>query len=104
MYTEGTPNRPPLTAATQSIQERIQAGLLRTRSRVAEGGVYGDRTAAGQPLRPAQDRLLVRGTSPVREGKVIQVRQRIADGYYGKPEVKEALSRAILESIGLDDD
>lgn len=100
MKTEGPHRHPPLTAATRSIQERNRAGFLRARPQAADGRVQGNRIGGRPPVQAVQDRLILGGTSPVREGKVIQARQRIAEGYYWRPEVKEALSRAILESIG----
>jgi len=39
----------------------------------------------------------------IRMGKVLEARKRIREGYYNRAEIKEALTRNMLEDLGLDE-
>jgi len=53
----------------------------------------------GAPSLRLVDRVELGGENP-REGKIQEVRERIADGYYDRPEIRETLIRSLLRSFG----
>ena len=57
------------------------------------------RNLNSSPITPAD----VDAVSDVRQARITAVRQRVAEGFYDRPEVREAIADAVLDS-GLVDD
>ncbi len=77
------------------------SGTVRTDDPRSRAGVRtGEEVTGGHGVRVPVDSVELTTTSPVRAEKVAQVRARIAEGYYERDEIKEALSRRLLEQFG----
>jgi hypothetical protein len=93
------PQSEPLAA-----QGRVTAGEARTRGLRAAVDAGRAPAAGGTPPACAPDRLscALPGGRAIRTARVDQARQRIAEGYYDQPAVRQNLAARLLASLGLD--
>jgi anti-sigma28 factor (negative regulator of flagellin synthesis) len=93
MITEG-----PRGCAQRSRLHHEQASASQTREMSAARPTHTPASRAPDAVRRT-DTVELSSTSPVRAQKVAQARQRIADGYYERPDVRQALGRLLLEQL-----
>ena len=78
--------------------ERRDTEVKRRRSAARSGDVVEISTTARTLGSQSVSREDLNAVSDVRQARVEAVRQRVASGYYDRPEVREAIADAVLDS------
>jgi anti-sigma28 factor (negative regulator of flagellin synthesis) len=66
---------------------------------VSEAG----KVSAAESRSEAESNQIDFSRSSVRQEKVMEARKRIADGYYDRADIKDAITRSLLENFGMNE-
>ncbi len=83
----------------QSALRRLSLVKPESSSRVGETAPVGAGTSDLHEVSSENQVDITR--SSVREEKVLEARKRIAEGYYDRADIKEAITRSLLENFGM---